>query len=125
MQTKEAMSTAKTYFSAFALIVACAVIAFALWHLAGLTGVEAALTLACLLLGASQVIAHIGRDTRTDRTIAQVEDLALASAQTIREVENVKLSVTEEFRTGSTAPGAGDPCEAARRAGGVGTDRPD
>ncbi len=87
------MSSAKTYFSAFALIVSCAVIAFALWHLAGLTGVEASLTLACLLLGASQIIAHIGRDTRADRTIAQVEDLALASAQSIREVEGLKQIV--------------------------------
>ena len=89
------MTTAKTYFSAFALIVACAVTAFALWHLAGLTGVEAALTLACLLLGASQIITHMSRDTRSDRTIAQVQDLALASAQTIREVENLKRSIGE------------------------------
>ncbi len=89
------MTTAKTYFSAFALIVSCAVLAFALWHLAGLTGIEAALTLACLLLGASQVIAHVSRDRRSDRTVAQVDDLALASAQTVREVEGLKQSTNE------------------------------
>lgn len=100
------MSAAKTYFSAFALIVACAVIAFALWHIAGLTRVEAALTLACLLLGASQIITHVGRDTRTDRTIAQLDDLSLASAQTIREVDGLKQSVKEVEETAKSSDGA-------------------
>ena len=89
------MSAARTYFSAFALVIGCAIIAFALWHIAELTGIEAALTMACLLLGASQILMHIGRDRRADRTIAQVEDLALASAQTIREVDGLKQSVRE------------------------------
>lgn len=89
------MSAAKTYFSAFALVVGCAIIAFALWHIAELTGIEAALTMACLLLGASQILMHIGRDRRADRTIAQVDDLALASAQTVREVDSLKQSLRE------------------------------
>ena len=100
------MSSAKTYFSAFALIVSCAVIAFALWHLAGLTGIEALLTLACLLLGASQIIAHISRDNRADRTVAQVKDLALASAQTIREVEGLKQAVGEVKKSAEEADAA-------------------
>ncbi|MGI9413391.1 MAG: EAL domain-containing protein [Hyphomicrobiales bacterium] len=89
------MSTAKTYFSAFALIVACAVIGFALWHLAGLSRVEAALVLACLLLGAAQIITLMTRDLRQDRTIAQVHDLALASTQTIRELDSLKQKVAD------------------------------
>lgn len=100
------MSSAKTYFSAFALIVSCAVIAFALWHLAGLSGIEALLTLACLLLGASQIIAHISRDNRADRTVAQVKDLALASAQTIREVEGLKQAVGEVKKSAEEADAA-------------------
>ena len=89
------MSTAKTYFSAFALIVACAVIGFALWHLAGLSRVEAALVLACLLLGAAQIVTLMTRDVRQDRATAQVHDLALASTQTIRELESLKQKVAD------------------------------
>ena len=89
------MTKAKTYYSAFALIAACMVIAFGLWHLAGLSRFEGLLTLACLLLGAAQIIAHVGRDRRADRTIAQVEDIALANAQSIRELDAVKQSLAE------------------------------
>ena len=89
------MSTAKTYFSAFALIVACAVIGFALWHLVGLSRVEAALVLACLLLGAAQIVTLMTRDVRQDRATAQVHDLALASTQTIRELESLKQKVAD------------------------------
>lgn len=89
------MSTAKTYFSAFALIVACAIIGFALWHLAGLSRVEAALVLACLLLGAAQIVTLMTRDVRQDRATAQVQDLALASTQTIRELESLKQRVAD------------------------------
>ena len=89
------MSTAKTYFSAFALIVACAVIGFALWHLVGLSRVEAALVLACLLLGAAQIVTLMTRDVRQDRATAQVHDLALASTQTIRELESLKQQVAD------------------------------
>ena len=92
------MSTAKTYFSAFALIVACAVIGFALWHLAGLSRVEAALVLACLLLGAAQIVTLMTRDVRQDRATAQVQDLALASTQTIRELESLKQKVADVER---------------------------
>ena len=89
------MSTAKTYFSAFALIVACAVIGFALWHLVGLSRVEAALVLTCLLLGAAQIVTLMTRDVRQDRATAQVHDLALASTQTIRELESLKQKVSD------------------------------
>lgn len=89
------MSTAKTYFSAFALIVACAVIGYSLWILAGLTRVEVALTLSCLLLGAAQIISHLSRDRRFERTVAQVEDLALASSQTIRELDGLKQNLID------------------------------
>lgn len=89
------MSTAKTYFSAFALVIACAVISYTIWTLAGLTRVEAALTLSILFLGAAQIISHLTRDRRFDRTVAQVDDLALASAQTIRELESLKQTVID------------------------------
>lgn len=89
------MNTAKTYFSAFALIVACAVIGYALWIIAGLTRVEVALTLSCLLLGAAQIISHLSRDRRFDRTVAQVDDLALASAQTVREMDSLKQNLID------------------------------
>ena len=85
------MSTAKTYFSLFALIVGCVVIGYTIWTLAGLTRVEAALTLSCLLLGAAQIITHLSRDRRFERTMAQVDDLALASSQTIRRLSGLHV----------------------------------
>jgi len=89
------MSLFRTYLSAFLLVAASCVVGAALWNFAGLSTTEASLAVAVLLLGAAQIIAFFGRDNRQDRTVAQVNDLSLASAQAVRDLESIKIAISE------------------------------
>ncbi len=89
------MNVFRTYLSAFLLVAASCVVGAALWNFAGLTTAEASLAVAVLLLGAAQLIGFFGRDNRQDRTVAQVNDLSLASAQAVHEIETLKHSVSQ------------------------------
>jgi cyclic-di-GMP phosphodiesterase TipF (flagellum assembly factor) len=89
------MSVLKTYLAAFFLVLASAGIGLVLWHLAGLSTAEASLAVACLLLGAAQLLGYLSRDTRQERAIAQVNDLSLASAQAVRDIDALKHAVVD------------------------------
>jgi cyclic-di-GMP phosphodiesterase TipF (flagellum assembly factor) len=89
------MSVFKTYVSAFLLVVASFAVGLALWNFAGLSTAEAALAIACLLLGVAQLVGFLGRDTHRDRTLAQLNDLTLASSQAARDIGSIRTVIGE------------------------------
>lgn len=89
------MSVFKTYVSAFLLVVASFAVGLALWSYAGLSTAEAALAIACLLLGVAQLVGFLGRDTQRDRTVAQLNDLTLASSQAARDIGSIRTVLGE------------------------------
>jgi len=89
------MSVFKTYLAAFLIVGGSFGVGVALWNYGSLTQVDAALVVAVFLLGIGQFVFYLNRDRTQERTVAQVNDLSMASAQAVQSIKTLEHDVSE------------------------------